>query len=222
MIAQAHHAGALTLLDAAQAVPHFPVSLAALEADFLVFSSHKMCGPTGIGALYARPELLQAMPPYQGGGDMIKRVRLDGFEANVPPYKFEAGTPPIAEAIGLKAAIEFLERIGMQAVHQHEQALTSHALDRLEEIPGLRVYGPPAPDHGGVAAFSLEGVHPHDVAQILDARGIAVRAGHHCAMPIHDRFGLPATTRASFSLYNTTDEIDQLVDGLYKVKDIFS
>jgi cysteine desulfurase/selenocysteine lyase len=222
MIAQAHGAGALTLLDAAQAVPHFPVDVSALGADFLVFSAHKMCGPTGIGALYARPELLDSMPPYQGGGDMIKRVRLDGFESNVPPFKFEAGTPAIAEAIGLGAAIEFLERIGMDTIHQHERLLTAYALERLEEIPGLRVFGPPASEKGGVMAFTLEGVHPHDVAQILDSRGIAVRAGHHCAMPIHEKFGLPATTRASFYLYNTVDEIDRLVDGLYKVKDIFS
>jgi len=221
MIAQAHRAGALVLVDAAQSVPHFPVNVTDLQADFLVFSAHKMCGPTGVGVLYGRPGLLESMPPYQGGGDMIKRVRLDGFVPNDSPYKFEAGTPAIAEAIGLGAAIEFLEGLGMQALQQHDQELVAYAMERLEEIPGLRHFGPPAAEKGGVVSFSLEGAHPHDVAQILDSQGIAVRAGHHCAMPIHEKFGLPATTRASFYLYNTLEEIDRLVDGLYKVKQLF-
>jgi cysteine desulfurase/selenocysteine lyase len=222
IVAQAHQAGALALVDAAQSVPHFPVNVSDLGADFIAFSAHKMCGPTGIGVLYGRPALLEAMPPYQGGGDMIKRVRLDGFVPNASPYKFEAGTPAIAEAIGLGAAIEFLEGLGMQALHEHERALTAYALERLEEIPGLHHFGPPAAEKGGVVSFSLDGAHPHDVAQILDSRGIAVRAGHHCAMPIHEKFGLPATTRASFYLYNTKEEIDSLADGLYKVKQLFS
>ncbi len=222
MAAAAHDAGALVLVDAAQSVPHLPVDVVALDADFLAFSGHKMCGPTGIGVLYAREALLKAMPPFLGGGDMIKRVRLDGFSTNDVPYKFEAGTPAIAEAIGLGAAINFLESIGMDLVHKHEQYLVSYALERLAEVPGVRVYGPEAEQRGGVASFTFADVHPHDVAQILDQDGIAVRAGHHCAMPIHERFCIPATTRASFYLYNTTEEIDKLIEGLYKVREIFA
>ena len=222
MTQMAHQAGAVVLVDAAQSVPHLPVDISDLGIDFFAFSGHKMCGPTGIGVLYGREELLDAMPPFQGGGDMIKRVRLDSFTTNDLPYKFEAGTPPIAQAIGLGAAVDYLSSVGMHAVRQHEHNLIARALDRLEEIPGVRVYGPSAEHRGGVASFTFEGVHPHDIAQILDDRGIAVRAGNHCAMPIHDRFNLPATTRASFYLYNTTEEIDQLVEGLYNVKEIFS
>jgi len=222
MAAAAHDAGALVLVDAAQSVPHLPVDGVALDADFLAFSGHKMCGPTGIGVLYAREALLKAMPPFLGGGDMIKRVRLDGFSTNDVPYKFEAGTPAIAEAIGLGAAINFLESIGMDLVHQHEQHLVSYALERLAEVPGVRVYGPAAEQRGGVTSFTLADIHPHDVAQILDQDGIAVRAGHHCAMPIHERFCIPATTRASFYLYNTTEEVDKLIEGLYKVRQIFA
>ena len=222
MTQMAHQAGAVVLIDAAQSVPHLPVDVSDLGIDFFAFSGHKMCGPTGIGVLYGREELLEAMPPFQGGGDMIKRVRLDSFTTNDLPYKFEAGTPPIAQGIGLGAAVDYLDSVGMHAIRQHEHILISRALDRLEEIPGVRVYGPSAEHRGGVASFTFEGVHPHDVAQILDDRGIAVRAGNHCAMPIHERFNLPATTRASFYLYNTLEEIDQLVEGLYKVKEIFS
>jgi cysteine desulfurase/selenocysteine lyase len=222
MTAQAHDAGALVLLDAAQSVPHLPTDMGALGADFVVFSGHKMCGPTGIGVLYARRRLLEAMPPYQGGGDMIKRVSLTSFTPNDVPYKFEAGTPAIAEAIGLGAAVDFLGGLGMQAVHAHEAAMTEYAMDRLSEVPGLRVYGPPAAERGGVVAFSMAEAHPHDVAQILDSLGVAVRAGHHCAMPIHEKLGVPATTRASFYVYTTTAEIDRLIDGLYKVKHIFA
>jgi cysteine desulfurase / selenocysteine lyase len=222
MTAQAHAAGALVLLDAAQSIPHLPTDVRALGADFVVFSAHKMCGPTGIGVLYARRELLEAMPPYQGGGDMIRRVSLHAFIPNDVPYKFEAGTPAIAEAIGLGAAVDFLSELGMEAVHAHEAALTEYALDRLSEVPGLRIYGPPAAERGGLASFSMAEAHPHDVAQILDGLGVAVRAGHHCAMPIHEKLGLPATTRASFYLYTTRAEIDRLIDGLYKVKHIFA
>ena len=222
MAAEAHAAGARVLVDAAQSVPHLPTDAAALGADFLVFSGHKMCGPTGIGVLYARRELLEAMPPYQGGGDMIRRVTLQGFVPNDVPYKFEAGTPAIAEAIGLGAAVDFLGGLGMPVVHAHEAAITEYALERLSEVPGLRVYGPPAAERGGVASFSMAEAHPHDVAQILDHDGIAVRAGHHCAMPIHEKLGLPATTRASFYLYTTRDEIDRLIEGLYKVKHVFA
>jgi cysteine desulfurase/selenocysteine lyase len=222
MTAQAHDAGALVLLDAAQSVPHLPTDFGALNADFAVFSGHKMCGPTGIGVLHARRELLEAMPPYQGGGDMIKRVSLTSFTPNDVPHKFEAGTPAVAEAIGLGAAVDFLGGLGMQAVHAHEAEMTEYAMDRLSEVPGLRVYGPPAAERGGVVAFSMAEAHPHDVAQILDSIGVAVRAGHHCAMPIHEKLGVPATTRASFYVYTTTAEIDRLIDGLYKVKHIFA
>jgi cysteine desulfurase/selenocysteine lyase len=222
MTAEAHAAGARVLIDAAQSVPHLPTDVGAVGADFLVFSGHKMCGPTGIGVLYARRELLEAMPPYQGGGDMIRRVTLMGFTPSDVPHKFEAGTPAIAEAVGLGAAVEFLSGLGMASVHAHEAAMTEYALERLSEVPGLRVYGPPAGERGGVASFSMAEAHPHDVAQILDAHGVAVRAGHHCAMPIHEKFGLPATTRASFYVYTTRQEIDRLVDGLYKVKHLFA
>jgi len=222
MTAAAHAAGAKVLIDAAQSVPHLPVSVEDLDVDFMAFSGHKMCGPTGVGVLYGRLELLEAMPPFLGGGDMIKRVHLRSFVANDVPYKFEAGTPAIAEAIGLGAAVDFLTSVGMPAVHQAEEALVGYALDRLAEVPGVRVLGPEAEQRGGVASFTFEGIHPHDIAQVLDRQGVAVRAGHHCAMPLHERYGIPATTRASFYLYNTTDEIDSLIAGLYKVKEIFS
>ena len=221
IIALAHQAGAVTLVDAAQSVPHFPVNVRELDADFLAFSAHKMCGPTGIGILYGKEKLLEAMPPFLGGGDMIKRVKLRSFATNDLPHKFEAGTPAIAEAIGLGAAVDYLNEIGMDAIALHEHALTEYALERLEEIPGVWVFGPSADQKGGVASFTLEGVHPHDVSQILDQYGVAVRAGHHCAMPLHEKFGLPATARASFYLYNTTEEIDKLVEGIYEVKRIF-
>jgi cysteine desulfurase/selenocysteine lyase len=217
----AHETGAVVLIDGAQSVPHLPVNVSDVDADFYAFSAHKMCGPTGIGVLYGREDLLEEMPPFLGGGDMIKRVWLETFTVNDLPHKFEAGTPPIAEAIGFGAAIDFLTDIGMQTVHRHEKLLIERALDRLEEVPGVRVYGPGVEHRGGVASFSIKGVHPHDVAQILDDRGIAVRAGHHCAMPIHEKFGLPATTRASFYLYNSVEEVDSLIEGLYQVKQIF-
>ena len=187
----------------------------------MAFSSHKMLGPTGIGVLYGKKEILNAMPPFLGGGDMIKRVQLDGFSTNDAPYKFEAGTPAIAEAIGFEAAIDYLKDLGMENVHAHEVELIGYALERLEEVPGVRVYGPEAESKGGVASFTFQGVHPHDVAQILDQEGIAVRAGHHCAMPIHDKFCIPATTRASFYIYNTKEEVDTLIESLYEVKKIF-
>jgi cysteine desulfurase/selenocysteine lyase len=219
--ARAKAAGATVLVDGAQSVPHFTVDVRALGADFLAFSSHKMCGPTGLGVLWGRQALLEAMPPFLGGGDMIRRVYLREFKVNELPYKFEAGTPAIAEAVGLGAAVEYLESIGMDAIAAHEREITAYALDRLEEVPGVTVYGPPAERKGGVAAFSLDGVHPHDIAQVLDRDGIAIRAGHHCAMPLHDRFNLPATARASFYLYNTIAEVDKLIEGLYKVKRLF-
>jgi len=219
--ARAHAAGALVLVDAAQSVPHLPMDVQTLGADFIAFSGHKMCGPTGIGVLWGRQALLEAMPPFMGGGDMIRRVYLDHYQPNDLPYKFEAGTPAIAEAVALGAAVDYLTGLGMPAIQAHEREIVTYALDRLEEVPGVKVYGPPAERRGGVAAFSLEDVHPHDVAQVLDRDGIAIRAGHHCAMPLHDRYNLPATSRASFYLYNVPEEVDRLIDGLYKVKKMF-
>ena len=221
IIELAHAAGALTLVDGAQSVPHLSVDVQALDADFYAFSAHKMCGPTGIGVLYGKSALLEAMPPFLGGGDMIKEVKLRSFRPNTLPHKFEAGTPAIAEAVGFGAAVDYLSSIGMKDIAAHEHEITEYALERLEEVPGVKVFGPTADKKGGVAAFTLEGVHPHDVAQILDRDGIAVRAGHHCAQPLHEKFGIPATSRASFYLYSTKDEVDLLVKGLYKVKELF-
>ena len=221
IIRLAHEAGAITLLDGAQSVPHFSVNVQDLDVDFLAFSGHKMCGPSGIGVLYGRKNLLQSMPPFLGGGDMIKKVHLRSFAPNELPYKFEAGTPAIAEAIGLGAAVEYLERIGMRAIARHEKSIINYALERLEEVPGLRIFGPTNGDRGGVASFTLGGIHPHDISQILDSQGIAIRAGHHCAMPLHEKFNLTATARASFYLYNTSEEVDHLVTSLYKVIEVF-
>ena len=222
MIRLAHEAGAVTVVDGAQSVPHFQVDVQALDVDFLAFSAHKMCGPTGIGALYGKTQLLESMPPFLGGGDMIREVHLGSFKPNALPYKFEAGTPAIAESVGFGEAVDYLTRVGMDDIAAHEHEVTEYALERLEEIPGVKVYGPAADQKGGVASFTLDGIHPHDVAQILDRDGIAIRAGHHCAQPLHEKLGLPATSRASFYLYNTKDEVDKLVEGLYKVKEYFA
>jgi cysteine desulfurase/selenocysteine lyase len=222
MIDLAHQAGATVLVDGAQGAPHVPVNVAQLGVDFYAFSAHKMCGPTGIGGLYGRMALLESMPPFLGGGEMIRRVRLTEFTPNAPPEKFEAGTPAIAEAVGFGAAIDFLQEIGMPAVAAHERYLVGYALERLAEVPGLEVLGPEGEDRSGVTAFTMPGLHPHDVAQILDRYGIAVRAGHHCAMPLHEKYEIPASTRASYYLYNTPEEIDSLVEGLYRVKEVFS
>jgi cysteine desulfurase/selenocysteine lyase len=221
MVRLAHEAGAVTLVDGAQSVPHLPVDVQALGVDFLAFSAHKMLGPTGIGALYGNADLLEAMPPFLGGGLMIKTVHLRSFTPNDIPHKFEAGTPAIAEAVGFGAAVDYLTKVGMEAVAAHEQEIVSYALERLEEIPDVKVLGPSADKKGGVAAFTLKGVHPHDVAQILDTYGIAIRAGHHCAQPLHEKFGVPATSRASFYLYSLKEEVDKLVDGIYQVKKVF-
>lgn len=221
IIRMAHDAGALTLIDGAQSVPHFPVDVQDLDADFLAFSAHKMCGPTGIGILYGRENLLESMPPFLGGGDMIRKVLLRSFSPNELPHKFEAGTPAIAEAIGFGVAVDYLKNIGMDIIAAHEREITTYALDRLSEIPGLEIFGPAIEYKGGVVSFTLRGIHPHDVAQLLDRDGIAVRAGHHCAMPLHQKFNLPATTRASFYLYTTLEEIDQLARGLENVVRIF-
>ncbi len=221
IIRLARQAGALTLVDGAQSVPHFAVDVQALDVDFLAFSAHKMCGPTGVGVLYGKASLLEAMPPFLGGGDMIREVKLRSFKPNALPHKFEAGTPAIAEVVGFGAACDYLTSIGMDNIAAHEHEITEYALERLEEIPGVKVFGPGIQDKGGVAAFTLEGVHPHDVAQILDQDGVAVRAGHHCAQPLHEKFHIPATSRASFYLYSTKEEVDKLVDGIYKVKKYF-
>jgi cysteine desulfurase/selenocysteine lyase len=222
IIRLAHESGALALLDGAQLVPHLPVDVQALDVDFLAFSAHKMLGPTGIGALYAKAKLLDSMPPFQGGGDMIKTVHLRSFVPNDVPHKFEAGTPAIAEAVGFGAAVDYLTNVGMDAVAEHEQEMIVYALERLEEIPGVKVLGPDAEKKGGVASFTLDGVHPHDVAQILDTYGVAVRAGHHCAQPLHEKFGITATSRASFYIYNVKEELDKLVAGIYQVKKLFN
>jgi cysteine desulfurase/selenocysteine lyase len=198
-----------------------PVDVQALDCDFLVFSGHKMCGPTGIGILYGKRELLDAMPPYMGGGDMISRVRLEGSTWNELPWKFEAGTPAIAEAVGLGAAVDYLSAIGMPAIHAYEQYVTNYALEALSEISDLHLLGPPAAQKGGAASFTIKGMHPHDIAQLVNEDGIAIRAGHHCAMPIHHKLGISASARASFYLYTTTAEIDKLVVSLHKAKKTF-
>ena len=221
IISMAKQVGAMALMDAAQSVPHLPVNVAEIDADFVAFSGHKMLGPTGIGVLWGKLEMLSAMPPFLGGGDMIKKVYLRSFTANDLPHKFEAGTPAIAEAIGLGAAVDYLNLIGMETIARHEQEITAYAIDQLSKIPGLTILGPQADKKGAVLAFTLEGVHPHDVAQILDSAGIAVRAGHHCAMPLHDKYNIPASTRASFYLYNTRKDVDVLVSGIETVKKYF-
>jgi cysteine desulfurase/selenocysteine lyase len=222
MVDMAHAAGALVLVDGAQAVPHVPVDVQALGADFYVFSGHKMLGPTGSGALWARRELLEAMPPFMAGGDMIREVHLRRSEWNEIPYKFEAGTPDISAQIGLGAAADYLMALGMDAVRAHEQELARYAMDVLRrEVPGIELYGPAAELRGGVVSFNLPGIHPHDVAQILDRSGICVRAGHHCTMPLHERFDLAATARASFNVYTLAEEIDALAVGLREVARIF-
>lgn len=221
IISLAHMAGALTLVDGAQSVPHFPVDVEDLDADFFAFSAHKMCGPTGIGILFGKLSILDDMPPFLGGGDMIKMVSYEGFTANSIPYKFEAGTPAIAESIGFGSAVDFLANIGMDAVAAHEREITSYAMDMLGELEDIHLIGPGPEEKGGVVSFYMDSIHPHDVAQILDSEGIAVRAGHHCAMPLHRRYNIPATTRASFYLYNTKEDVDVLRMGLEKVREVF-
>lgn len=222
IIRLAHEAGAVTLLDGAQSVPHFPVSVLELDADFMAFSAHKMCGPTAIGVLYGKEHLLNSMPPFMGGGDMIRKVALRNFTANEVPYKFEAGTPAIAEVIGFGAAIDYLVSVGMENVKQVEDELTRYALEQVKQFPQIRVLGPATNKKGGVMSMVMDIAHPHDIAQILDQYGIAVRAGHHCCMPLHTRYNVPATTRASFYLYNTLDEIDSLMLALEQVINLFS
>lgn len=218
--ALAHEAGALCLVDGAQAAPHGAVDVQALGCDFYAFSAHKMCGPTGIGALWARPELLEAMPPFQGGGEMISEVRLEGSTWASVPHKFEAGTPAIAEAVGFGAAVDYLESIGFDAIRAHEEEIARYALDRLSEIDGLQIVGP-TEERLGVVSFTYGDIHPHDLATILDRRGVAIRAGHHCNQPLMDYLGVDATARASFYLYTSRAEIDALVDALLVARDLF-
>ena len=219
IVAAAHAVGAVVLVDAAQSVPHVPVDVYELGCDFLAFSAHKMCGPTGIGVLWGRRELLEAMPPFMGGGDMIRQVSLHSSTWNELPWKFEAGTPAIAEAIGFAAAVDYLRAVGMDAIQAHEQQLTDYALEQLQSVQGLTIYGPPAAERGGLVSFSFADLHAHDLAAILDTQGIAIRAGHHCAHPLHDLLGVPATARASWYLYSTEEEIDRLVQGLIVARD---
>ena len=220
---KAHAVGAKVLVDGAQSAPHMPVNVAALDVDFFAFSGHKMCGPTGAGALWARYEILDAMPPFQGGGEMIMLVQLETSTYKEPPHKFEAGTPNIADCIAWGEAVDYLQAIGLDAIRAHELQLTAYALQQLAEVPGLVIYGPrDLSRRGGVIAFTVDVAHPHDVAQVLDQEGVAVRAGHHCTQPLHRRLGVAATTRASVYLYNTESDIDALVRGLHVARKLFS
>jgi len=222
IVARARAVGALTVVDAAQSAPHRPLDVQALGADFVGFTGHKLYGPTGIGVLWGRYELLAELPVFLGGGEMIETVDMTGTTFAKPPHRFEAGTPPIAQAVGLGAAIDYVSALGMHNIQAHEEQLTVYALDALSTVDGLRIIGPATGiDRGATIAFTMRGVHPHDVAQILDEQGIAVRAGHHCARPVCVRYGIPATTRASFGVYTTTHEIDVLVRGLEQVKEVF-
>jgi len=221
IIKRAREVGAIVVVDAAQAAPHLPLDVRALDADFVAFSGHKMLGPF-VGVLYGKKHLLEAMPPFLGGGDMIRKVELYESSWNDLPYKFEAGTPAIAEAVGMGAAIDYLNALGMDAVRQHEKELTAYALEKLSEVPTLRVIGPTnVKERGGLAAFEMEGIHPHDIAAILDRDAICIRAGHHCAQPLHDYYDLAASARASFYIYNTPEDIDALVASLKNVRNVF-
>ncbi len=218
----AHRAGAVVVVDGAQSVPHLPTDVQALGADFLAFSAHKMYGPTGVGFLVAKPELLERMEPISGGGEMIREVRLDWASWNDVPHRFEAGTPNIADAAAFPAALDLLEQLGMAAVREHERELVAYALDRLRALGGLEVYGPLDPERrGGLVSFADPDIHPHDLAQVLDTVGVAVRAGHHCAQPLMRRLGVPATARASFGVYNDRDDVDALLDGLVAARKYF-
>jgi cysteine desulfurase/selenocysteine lyase len=222
LVAWAHEQGAIFVCDGAQAAPHTRVDVQALGVDFLAISGHKMCGPSGVGALWGRAELLQSMDPFLTGGHMISSVRIDRTTWGELPHKFEAGTAPMAEAVGLGAAIDYLEAVGLDAIEAYEHELAAYALGRLADVPGITLYGPPADRRAGIVSFNLEGIHPHDVAQILDLQGVAIRAGHHCCQPLMHRLGVAATNRASFYLYTIPEEIDQLVDGLHTVRKVFA
>jgi cysteine desulfurase/selenocysteine lyase len=222
LIAWGHELGALVVVDGAQAVPHRAVDVQALGADFYAFTGHKMCGPTGIGVLWGKAEHLERMSPFELGGHMIRKVTVERTTWNEIPHKFEAGTAAIAEAVGLGAAIDYLDAIGLEAIERYERELTEYALPRLAELEGVRVFGPPADQRAGIVSFEVEGAHPHDVAQMLDWEGVAVRAGHHCNQPLMTKLGVPATTRASFYLYTLPEEIDRLVAGIQKAHKVFS
>lgn len=223
IVARAHEVGALVMLDCSQSVPHFPVDVTELGADFIAFTGHKMLGPTGIGVLWGRSALLSSMPPFLAGGSTIETVTMAGTTFAAPPARFEGGTPPITEAVGLGAAVDYLTALGMENVHRHEQEITAYALKALADVLGVRIFGPATPEgRGGTVSFEVDGVHPHDVGQILDSLGVEVRVGHHCARPVCTRFGVPAMTRASFYLYTTTDEIDALARGLEQVRKVFA
>ena len=222
LVAWAHAQGAIFVVDAAQSAPHMTVDVQALGADFVAISAHKMCGPSGVGALWGRAELLQAMEPFLTGGHMISSVRLDRTTWGELPHKFEAGTAPMAEAVAFGAAIDYLNAVGFDAIHEHEQELAAYALGLMSEIPGMTLYGPPVERRAGIVSFNVEGIHPHDVAQILDMNGVAIRAGHHCCQPLMQKLGVAATNRASFYLYTVQEEIDQLVEGLAMVRKVFA
>ena len=222
LTAWAHEHGAVSVVDAAQAAPHRSIDVQALGCDFLAFSAHKLCGPSGVGALWGRRELLESMEPFNLGGHMIRKVQFEETTWGDLPHKFEAGTPPIAQAVGLGAAIDYLVEVGLEAVERHEAELTAYAWGRLSEVPGLTLYGPPPERRAGIVSFNLDGIHPHDVAQVVDAEGVAVRAGHHCNQPLMTSLGVDATTRASFYLYTLPEEIDRLVDGLQRARKLFS
>jgi len=221
IVQAAKRVGAVVVVDGAQAAPHLKIDVQTLGADFYAFSSHKVFGPTGVGVLWGRAELLEAMPPYQGGGDMIRSVRFEKTTYNDIPYKFEAGTPNIADVVGLGAALDYLRELGFERPAEHERALLAYATQQIEKIPGVRIIGT-AREKAGVLSFVIEGVHPHDAGTLLDQEGIAVRTGHHCAQPVMERFGVPATTRASFAFYNTREEVDALVRGIHRVKEMFA
>jgi cysteine desulfurase/selenocysteine lyase len=222
LVRRAREVGALVLLDACQSVPHMPVNLGELGVDFAVFSGHKMLGPSGVGVLYGRAELLDAMPPFLTGGSMIELVRMEHTTYAPPPQRFEAGVPMTSQAVGLGAAVDYVSAVGMDAIHAHEMSLVQQTIDGLSQVPGVRIIGPTdLTDRGGAVAFVVEGVHAHDVGQVLDDRGVAVRVGHHCAWPLHRRFGVAATVRASFHVYNTPDEVTALVEGVRAARDFF-
>jgi cysteine desulfurase / selenocysteine lyase len=221
LTAWAHEHGAIMVVDAAQAAPHRAIDVQALGCDFLAFSAHKLCGPSGVGALWGRRELLEAMEPFNLGGHMIKKVQFEETTWGDLPHKFEAGTSPIAEAVGFGAAVDYITGVGLEAIEHHEHELVTYALERLADVPGILLYGPPPERRAGIVSFNMDGVHPHDVAQVLDWEGVAIRAGHHCCQPLMQRLGVAATNRASFYLYTVPEEIDRLVEGLLRVRKVF-
>jgi cysteine desulfurase / selenocysteine lyase len=221
LTAWAHEQGAIMVVDAAQAAPHMAIDVQALGCDFLAFSAHKMCGPSGVGALWGRRELLEEMEPFNLGGHMIRKVQFEETTWGDLPHKFEAGTSPIAEAVGFGAAVDYLTSVGLEAIEQHEHELAAYALERLRDVPGIVLYGPPPDRRAGIVSFNMDGVHPHDVAQVLDWEGVAIRAGHHCCQPLMQRLGVAATNRASFYLYTLPEEVDRLTDGLLRVRKVF-